>query len=677
MVIEFYSTCLHPPLKGAKFLAKNLAHVKLVTVTNSGEELEELIPLLRELYFGGSLELLCLVNTEEEAALQANPAVHRRLREFCLDPLEEGSQLKGQALLEAARNALLEERPDAVLWPSRTYLREALRTTIKQLGMGEHQLESEDSESCQAILKRLRNRVHSASPAAPGKVTADAFMDAHWDRLGPQLKSPCLLKTSPQLAKLCAEKFPHIDFHQEPALDSYQSGLSLLELSFSEKPGEVLDELHGACQNVLSLEPVNSPISGALYNFCYGAYDNEFALESPEMDLKEHFRGPHRTSIWDQRSGQAGTGKLPHPDGKYPAFFTAWSELTEEWTHPYQLPPDTALKIVFADSGNVACSVLHHTEAVNRFTNSKAWAITGEPHPFIGPRESNETTFFTKGAEPSGAMLKALEEADCVVFFEDDDEHSTSWSFPIKDYIENIPKLHLYIGYRVHAKTPKLARPGRTILTPLPHLLKMYPESHFYAGFPPLQLLDIELEPPRSASDGVCRFLHTPSLPHWTTARYPYHKDTHTYLASARKLKAKHGSQVEFHQVGGWAHCEVLKARQFCDVTFNQLRGFHGLSGDEAMFLGRPCVQFFDQFNTNRHLEYWGLDCQFPWLTCHAGQLTETFEALLLDPKRRVDIGTRSVEFMRKYFSPQKGILPLLFHCYQAVQGGPSGEDEA
>ena len=51
--------------------------MKLATVTSSLPELEELVPLLRDLYFEGSIELLCLVNSEQEAALNAIPAIHR------------------------------------------------------------------------------------------------------------------------------------------------------------------------------------------------------------------------------------------------------------------------------------------------------------------------------------------------------------------------------------------------------------------------------------------------------------------------------------------------------------------------------------------------------------------------------------------------------------------------
>lgn len=644
--------------------------MKLATITTNKDQLIELLPLLREIYFSSDFELLCLVSSQEESELRANPACHRKLREYSAQALEEGEQLQDMALLEAARRALLEERPDLVLWPSDSYLKEALAPTLRLYGIGEYQLGQGAETSLSAILSRLRSIDLACTSPHPGKVSALDFLAPHWERLGAELQSPCLLHSTPQLTRLCAEKFPHIEFHSQASLERYPLALCLLGLSFSENPQQDISRLRARSEKTICLEPVNSPIAGARYNFCHGLYDNEFALVAPELDLKTQLGEGHQSVVWDQRCGQAGPHPPPHPDQKYPAFFTTWPGSQMDWTDRFSIPGGTSLKIVFADSGNVAGSILHHTAAVNRFTTSKAWALASEPHPFIGPKESDEHTFFIKGQSQASPELKrVLEEADCIVFFEDDDEQSPHWSFPLHQYLENTPKIHLYIGYRVHAKTPKLARPGRTIVTPLPHLLKMYPGSHFYAGFPPLTIDDGELTKPQSAIDGICRFLHTPSLPHWTTSQFPYHKDTEAYLNAARALKQKYGSQIEFHQVGGWSYREVSAARRLCDVTFNQLRGFHGLSGDEAMMAGRPCVQFFDQYNINRHLEYWGLDAEFPWLSCRREKLLDTFEELFCSPEKRATVGAASRDFMKKYFSPQKGILPLLYHCYGAVRG--------
>ncbi|MCA9794994.1 MAG: hypothetical protein KC910_24465, partial [Candidatus Eremiobacteraeota bacterium] len=235
-------------------------------------------------------------------------------------------------------------------------------------------------------------------------------------------------------------------------------------------------------------------------------------------------------------------------------------------------------------------------------------------------------------------------------------------------FVEGKAVVHLYIGYRVHSMSPELRRPGRQILTPLPHIMRMYPQADFYAGFPPATLDQVELEPPRSSSDGIVRVLQTPSLPHQHLRRYYYHKDTEAYLAAARALKARHQDKVEFWQVGGRPHSEILKIRQQTDITFNQLRGYHGLSGDEAMYLCRPMVQAFDQFNRNRHREYWGMEVAFPWRSTDLAGLETCLEELILNPELRADLGRSGRAFMLEYFSPRMGIVPLIYYCYKAMK---------
>ncbi|CAN0413526.1 unnamed protein product, partial [Phaeothamnion confervicola] len=263
-------------------------------------------------------------------------------------------------------------------------------------------------------------------------------------------------------------------------------------------------------------------------------------------------------------------------------------------------------RILLADSQNVAGSVLNHTTAINRYTPWTATALCAQRHPFID-YPSADCPLYLAEAEPSAELRKVLEETEVFLFFEDDDATSAAWPFDLRPYVEGKPVLHLYIGQRVHADVVRAQRPGHTILSPLPHILRMVPGAHFYAGFPPSTINEVKLRAPRSQQDGIVRVLHTPSLPHETTHRYYYHKDTEAFLEAAQLLSSRH-PKVQFWQLGGLSHDKVLQARLDCDITFNQLRGFHGLSGDEAMYLERPMVQAFDRCNVNRHHEYWGLD---------------------------------------------------------------------
>ncbi len=649
--------------------------VKLLSLTCSLTELQSLIPILRGLYFSGRVDGLSVVGSAQEAELKANPWVHRSLSEYTAHPVRSGEALNAKEMVSAARRAVLEEQPDVVLYPSGSSLISPLSACLKQAGIGELVIDPHrpDSErGLAALLDELCNRSLASRPREHEGVDPKAVMQAQWDYLSAQLSDldgPCLLLGHKALLRECRAHLPRVQFHEQPECERYQKGLSLFALSYTDQPQEVLRALASRCSSSLLLEPVNTQLMGGRFTLRYGDYDNEFSFLPAEQDLKGMLEFPHSVRILGGRNGRAGKQPLPNPDGCYPLFEVSSPAAAGCWTDRYRLPEGTSLKIVFADSGNVAGSVLHHAAAVNRFTSSKAWALALGPHPMIGARETDEQTFFLQGQadRPDERLERVLREADCFVFFEDDDESSPSWPFPLRQYTEGKAVLHLYIGYRAHRRTPAMQRPGRRILTPLPHILRMYPQAIFYAGFPPWEIEQLPLCPPRSSQDGICRILHTPSMPHWTTARYPYHKDTEAFLRTARALKKRFGDKVEFHQIGGWSQQEVALARQVCDITFNQLRGFHGLSGDEAMLLERPCVMAFDRCNINRHREYWGFEDEFPWITATQHSLEKVLADLVQDPERRAEVGRRSRQFMLKYFSAQKGILPLLFHCNQAI----------
>ena len=649
--------------------------VKVLCLTTSHAQLVGLVPLLRLLYFSGKIDGLTVVNSEAEFADRANPWITRRLSEYSAEPAADGTELAGEKFAAAARRAVLQERPEVILLPKSSPLEAALNPTLKEAGIGLVVWSPDEDKGLNSLLAKFRGaRAQSVARPMKGQ-DPRSLMEEHWTRLASSLEialGPCLLLGNQTLIKECQARFPDREFHLQPEQERYSQGISLFSLSYLQDCEPTLETLRSRCESSLLLEPVNTQMSGARYTLRYGDYDNEFSFTEAEVDLKALLGESQWTEVWTERRGQAGDRPLPSPDGHTPLFASRLNQAKPDWVAPFRLPEKASLKIVFADSGNVAGSVLHHAKAVNEFTSSRAWALTLAPHPLIGARSSDHQTIFLQesGGRPTPEQEAVLRDADLFVFFEDDDETSDSWPFPLHQLVGDKPALHLYIGYRVHQRSERLQRRGRRILSPLPHLLKMYPQAHFYAGFPPQETLELPLVNPASVEDGVCRILHTPSVPHWTTARYPYHKDTEAFLRSARELKRRFKDKVELHQVGGWSQREVLAARQVCDITFNQLRGFHGLSGDEAMLLERPCVQSFDRSNINRHREYWGLDADFPWVTARSETLTETLAGLIESPEIRLEIGRRSRAFMLKYFSPQEGILPLLFHCYQAVKGG-------
>ena len=227
--------------------------VKLLTLTSSAAELEELVPLIRQLYFSGRVEIVSLVATPEEEELRANPSCHRNLREFAQPPLECQEAWSREKLQEAARNALMEERPELVLWSTESKLRGGLKLTLKAAGSGRISIGS-PSKGLSEVLHELKSW-RSIATCCPWKGDGTGVHGASLGVTGKLSSKSLLLKTTPELLRACQYRYPQIDFHSDSRLDSYPVGLSLLQLSYAEHPEKEILELRKSCAKTYSLEP--------------------------------------------------------------------------------------------------------------------------------------------------------------------------------------------------------------------------------------------------------------------------------------------------------------------------------------------------------------------------------------------------------------------------------------
>lgn len=579
--------------------------LKLLALATEDRELAPLLPGLRRLYYERRLEGRWLTHRNED--LPDNPLVQRSFQEFSTTaPSDPPSP---EWLRAAARRAVLEERPDLVVLPSRESFYPDVQRLCEELGV-----------AC---------RVGQVEPPAT-----------------PVMAPP-----------------------RRPWTGPGPPGFG--ELARAPDPAAALREaLAGGGRRFV--EAVNLPLPEAPHTFAYGLYDNEFALGPASHDLLALCREALPERCWRARllAVPSGSAHGPQEHLEAPAG-PVWLELEVLktpaepgfWLDRFALS-SRQLKVVFADPKNVAGSVVNHALTVNRYTEHEAIALTRERHPFIGYPET-EAGLRVLTEDPSPELVQFLEEADGFVFFDDEDETSPAWPVDLRPYVEGKRVVHLYVGWKVHGEVARLQRPGRTVLTPLPHVLKMVPQAAFYAGFPPVVLDELELRPPRSARDGVLRVLHTVGLPDRGASRFLYHKDSESFLAAARELRPRFPG-CEFWQLSGVDFGRVLQARQECDVTFNHLRGYISLGGGEALYLERPLVHAFDASSRNRHLEYWGLELEFPWVDTTPGELAGVLAGLLEDAALRERLGREGRQFMLEYFSPRRGIVPLLHYLENA-----------
>ena len=560
-------------------------------------------------FVDGRHEGRCVVEGSEWS-LNACPFPMRSLEEYSLTP-PGGLEWR----LAAARRAILEEKPDLLLTSSQETEWDLLADLIQQMGV-------------------------------------------HWRRCSAQAQM--VVEVVERSA--ASVTVPRLEETQAP-------------LSRAADPVSRLRQLVAESGRVRFQEPVNLGFEGGIRRFRYADYDNEFALAQADLDLRqllgEHLKPEQfRVTLNQSRTGTAGTSPhLEANDGLLQMFDIEVNLAglpATSWTDRYRSGSEAQMRLLFVDLHNVAGSGMQHALAINRYSNSKAHVLCHEPHPFIEPASPDCNVVYTKpGWSPH--LKELLQDADLLVFLEEDDVDTVGWPKDFQEIARSKPSLHFYVGQRVHKGVAGRQRPGKTVLTGLPHVLRMYPGSHFYHGFYPTVLDTLELREPLSQSDGILRVLHTPSLPHASQHRYLYHKDTASFLDAAQVLKERF-PQVQFLQLAGLPHHKILQARLDCDIAFHQLRGFMGMTGNEAMFLRRPTIQATDRENLNRHLELWGLDTKLPWIRADRSNLTEAIEKLLLDADHREEVARDCRTFMLQYYSAEVGIQVFLFYALQAVK---------
>jgi hypothetical protein len=618
-----------------------------------------MIEMVRQLYFGRKVEGMSIIYGPEFDLVEI-PWIVRYLREYAF---YEPQHLDLNWVLASAKRALVEERPDALVLPHLRFPFGEIARGARQRGcalllLGKQDLiDGKELEPDDRVGPGLELTGSSLPVSAFGLQSLSIGEMIDWLET---LPSSSLPSERPKSLVLVDEKF---------------ASPNDLRLSNSPDPEKTLSELWSNLKQPLCwLEPVN--LSCSAQTFDYGDYTNEYALGPADHDLKRLLKNIVPPGHAHCRIEDIGCqpGEIPESLHQHTKAFRI--ELSpkplpaRDWLTPFRLDESKKLSIVFVDSRNVAGSLMNHSLTVNRYTQHSALGLSAERHPFIAYPQPECKMAYLEGDDFDPEVRRKLEQADGFVFFDEDDETNPKWPAYFRQLVWGKPVVHLYVGWKVHQNLERNQRAGRTVLTPLPHILRMYPNAHFYAGFPPATLDDMALKPPRSASDGILRVLHTPSLPHATLSRYVYHKDTEAFVAAARQLKPRFPAS-EFWQLGGVPHQAVLAARQDCDITFNHLRGYISLTGDEALYLERVLVHAFDQFSINRHREYWGLDIDLPWLHATPQNLTEVLAGLFDDPQLRLDLGKRGRQFMLEYFSPAQGILPLIYHLANAPLAAP------
>jgi hypothetical protein len=153
-----------------------------------------------------------------------------------------------------------------------------------------------------------------------------------------------------------------------------------------------------------------------------------------------------------------------------------------------------------------------------------------------------------------------------------------------------------------------------------------------------------EEKAPKHSSGNRINILHAPT--------YPIGKGSPIIRTVIEKLRQK-GHNIEFIEITGRPHAEVIQAIQRCDFVVDEIYNTTAMGGlaVEATFFGKPSVVGGYCWDYLRG--YIPSELFPPSQICYPQHLEAAIEELITDPAKRLKIGLDAQMFVRDYWSPK------------------------
>lgn len=261
-----------------------------------------------------------------------------------------------------------------------------------------------------------------------------------------------------------------------------------------------------------------------------------------------------------------------------------------------------------------------------------------------------------RGFDELEAVLKG---ADLFHFHTTADEHLPLGPFRVRDFLRGQPVVHHH-----HGEPPFRAEPrrfaerelalGRAAVVSTPDLLRSYPEAAwvpnpvplFAPGYRPL-----ERKPDRDA----VRVGHSP---------------TRRELKNTAELErvlvrvARRDPRVRLRLIEGTPHGECLRRKRECDLFFDHMQGYFGVSSLEALSQGVPTLAGLDGWNAAWIRCFTGCDT-IPWVrTRSEEELERAIAELAADAPQRRALGRESRAWMERHWNEAR-IARALLEVYE------------
>lgn len=277
------------------------------------------------------------------------------------------------------------------------------------------------------------------------------------------------------------------------------------------------------------------------------------------------------------------------------------------------------------------------TNAINRHTPHRCRLITTE----LRYNFQFEKDLHVPWLPDSGELERVLAGADVFHFHMTADEDLPLGPFRVRDFLRGQPVVHHHHGEPAFRAEPRrfadreLAK-GRRALVSTPDLLRRYPESTWIPN--PVPLEDPDYRPRGEYNHRWEIFVgHSPTRKEL--------KNTAEFREIVGRLSLRH-PRLRVRVIENTPHRECLRLKKSCDLFFDHLQGYYGVSSLEALSQGVPTLAGLDEWNAEHLRVFAGRD-DLPWVSARTPEeLERRIEELVSDLPLRESVGTASRAWM-------------------------------
>lgn len=315
------------------------------------------------------------------------------------------------------------------------------------------------------------------------------------------------------------------------------------------------------------------------------------------------------------------------------------------------------MNIVMVTTNDPAGTAIEFTKALNRYTPHRCRLVTTEVrYNFLYEKDLHVPWL----ADPS-ELEQTLRTADVFHFHMIADEDLPLGPFRVREFLGGQPVLHHH-----HGEPPFRAEPrrfadreqalGRRALVSTPDLHRMYPEATWLPNLVPL-------DHPAYAPKSEYNHRHEIIVGHSPTKKEL--KNTAEFREIMGRLMGRN-PRLRERVIENTAHSECLRLKRDCDMLFDHMQGYYGVSSLEALSQGVPTIAGIDDWNLGHIREFTGR-WDVPWFIARtADELERTIEDLAADLSMREERGRASRAWMESCWSAPK-IASRLAAFYESL----------